>query len=123
MYPLAAFAVIGAGGIFSTTGPNIEPTGAAYQFKTAHAKVVFCSEDLMGNTRTACTLAGIPHSKIYIVTSSPKHDIINAESGDSLISQSVLAWEKITDPAILESTTIIINFTSGTSGMPKLDIA
>ena len=109
-----------AGGIYSTCGASLIPKDAACQFQLVRPKVVICSEGLYEAAKATCKLCDIPLSKIYIMTSSPgKHDIYNAETGRSLIHPEPLEWERISDPSVLDSTTAVILFTSGTTGFPK----
>jgi acyl-coenzyme A synthetase/AMP-(fatty) acid ligase len=118
MYPVAMLGVICAGGIWNPTPSNLNSTEASRYFGITCPKLVFCSPDLLKSTRKACENANIPSSKIYVVSSAP-HDIFNAETGQSLLSHSLLPWTRITDIETLKSTPIILHFTSGTTGLPK----
>jgi acyl-CoA synthetase (AMP-forming)/AMP-acid ligase II len=121
MYPITMLGIICAGGVYNPTPWNLNSTEAAKHFGITGPKVVFCSEDLLDSTREACDKANIPHSKIYVVTSSPQ-DIYQADTGKSLIESSLLPWERIRDPDILRGTTITLHFTSGTTGLPKYSL-
>jgi|SRR5579859_7494675 len=118
MYPIAEYATICAGGIIAPIAASLVPRDAAYLFELVQPKVVFCSADLLLSTKEICEKVRIPHSSIYIVSSSPQ-DIINAVTGQSLIGVQSLQWQRVTDPNVLSSTTAQIIFTSGTSGLPK----
>jgi acyl-coenzyme A synthetase/AMP-(fatty) acid ligase len=119
MYPVCITASICAGGIYSSTGANLAPNEAAYQFKLVRPKVIFTSESHYEAAQKACEIAGIS-PKIYIVTSQfGHHDIYDADTGVSLARDQGLEWQRITDRSVLSSTTIFILFTSGTSGYPK----
>ena len=119
MYPVAFLSVVCAGGVFSLSPPNLLPSDVAYQMKVVGANVVFCSQDLLTSAEKACQLTGVPLSKLYVVSSTGKHDIFNATSALSLLGPSALPSVKITDLKALQTTTLAIYFTSGTSGMPK----
>jgi acyl-coenzyme A synthetase/AMP-(fatty) acid ligase len=118
MYPVAMLAVICAGGIWNPTPCNLNPTEAGRYFGITCPKLVFCSPDLLQSTREACDKVDIPRSKIYVVSSDP-HNISNAETEESLIGHSLLPWTRIMDIEKLNSTPIILHFTSGTTGLPK----
>jgi acyl-CoA synthetase (AMP-forming)/AMP-acid ligase II len=91
---------------------------AAQQYKISEPKLLFCSKDLLETTRAAAKEIGISSSKIYIVTSSPQN-IVNSETGKSLIGKLSLPWLRITDVDVLKTTTIVMLFSSGTTGPPK----
>ena len=118
MYPVAMLGVIGAGGVWAPTPFNLTSTEASRHFGIVMPKLVFCSEDLLASTRDACDKAGIPRSKIYLITSSPQ-DITNGETGKSLLGPSLLPWSRVTDLEQLKQIPIFLHFTSGTTGLPK----
>ena len=119
MYPVCITAIVCAGGIYSSTGANLSPNEAAYQFKVVRPKVILTSESHKEAAKKACEISGVP-SKICIVNSKlGHHDIYDAETGVSLICDTRLQWQNITDQSVLSSTTVFILFTSGTSGYPK----
>jgi acyl-coenzyme A synthetase/AMP-(fatty) acid ligase len=120
MFPLAALAIICAGGVYSAIGANIAPSDATYQAKLVRPKAMITSEKQYDAAKKMCELAGIPLSKIYVLNSeSGHHDIYNAETQGSLVRNKQLEWERISDGSILRSRTACILFTSGTSGYPK----
>ena len=118
MYPVALFSVVCAGGIWAPVPFNLTSTEVAGHLNLIKPKVVFCSVNLLHSAREACEKINIPASKIYVV-SGTSHDIYNAETGKSLVGTSLLPWTRITDIDTLKSTTILLHFTSGTTGLPK----
>jgi len=121
MFPVAALAIVCAGGVYSAIGANIAPVDASYQLKLVRPKAIITSEKQYEATRKLCELSGMPLSKVYVMNSqNGHHDIYNAETQRSLIATKPLEWERITDRSILKSRTVCILFTSGTSGYPKL---
>lgn len=118
MYPVALFSVVCARGIWAPVPFNLTSAEVAYHFDVVKPKVVFCSTNLLHSAREACEKVNIPASKIYIV-SGTSHNIYNAETGKPLAGTSLLPWTRITDIDTLKSTTILLHFTSGTTGCPK----
>jgi len=91
MYPVAMLSVICAGGVWAPIPFNLTSTEAARHFGIVSPKLVFCSKDLIPAAREACEKAGLPASKLYVVTSSP-HDI--RKPGKVLIGSSLLPWTR-----------------------------
>jgi acyl-coenzyme A synthetase/AMP-(fatty) acid ligase len=119
MYPLAITSIICAGGVYSPCGAGLARDDAVYTYKLVKPKAVICSEKLYEECKVISDAAGVPRKNIFIMSSKPgHHDIVNAETKSSLKLSAPRQWEHYTEFPQLNET-IMIFFTSGTSGFPK----
>ncbi|KAI0966538.1 acetyl-CoA synthetase-like protein [Xylaria arbuscula] len=120
MIPVMFYAIITAGGIFSSTSPSATPTEFAYQLRQTNAKVILCTQDLKETALVAAKDVGLAPRNVLVYDGTRDLEFREAESGAKVpISNQELDWQRITDPVQLENSVIGLLFSSGTTGLPK----
>ncbi|ERT03076.1 uncharacterized protein SPSK_08924 [Sporothrix schenckii 1099-18] len=128
-----------AGGIFSGANPSYVARELAYQLRDSGAKFVITAANSLATTLEAADAVGLPHDRIYVLDAvpDPPSDVVSTENppkqtlpdgGASGVRhwldllqgnhRRALVWDWVepTDPA---TTTCALNYSSGTTGMPK----
>lgn len=120
--PMVYLAAAGSKRAFSGANPVYTVTEVAYQMKILEASVVLIHPGLLETGLKAAKEAGIPSSHIFIFSDTP----CKATQGvrdwrDMLASESEARqwqWDPLEGEAA-EKTIACINFSSGTTGLPK----
>lgn len=118
------FGVIAAGGVYAAASPSIPPAALSnLATKAGPAKVLVCNPDTRDTAVTAAEQAGIPLSRVLVLTSYPE---LSLQSVDGTIRcdfaprENVLQWPRLTDPEVLARTPVCLIYSSGTTtGSPK----
>ncbi|KAI1308038.1 acetyl-CoA synthetase-like protein [Xylaria venustula] len=120
MIPVMFYAIITAGGVFSSTSPSATPSEFAYQLRQTNAKVILCTQNLKETALAAAEDVGLAPRNVLVYDGTPDLELREAESGAKVpISNQELDWQRITDPVQLENSIIGLLFSSGTTGLPK----
>ena len=123
-FPVAFMGVVMAGGIFSAANPTFVARELAYQLKDLEAKFLLCAEGVMDVALEATVDAGIGRDAVFVfddcaVERSEKVDR-DVPSWSALIaSEEDGAHFEWTEPVSPQDTTCCINYSSGTTGLPK----
>ncbi|KIX01997.1 uncharacterized protein Z518_07936 [Rhinocladiella mackenziei CBS 650.93] len=113
----AVLGVLCAGGIHATCPMTATAFELARQLRLSSPKVLICSAQTRGVAEEAISRSRIEDIKLLVMVSG-EYDIVDG-SGQSIISEQKLRWRKITDLAVLETTTACLVYSSGTTGVPK----
>lgn len=122
--PCLFFGVITAGGIYAAASPSIAPAALAnLATQAGPAKVLVCSTDTRDTAVTAAEQAGIPLSRVLVLTSYPELSLHSADGTvrcDFTSEENVLQWTRLTDDDVLSRTPVCLIYSSGTTtGAPK----
>ncbi|KAM3417957.1 hypothetical protein BST61_g6169 [Cercospora zeina] len=122
--PNLFYAVLAAGGIFSSASTSFTATEIARQIDDGGASVLVCSADCLQVTVDAAKLSGIPSQRILVLeTDQPgRFQMLQADNGRDILAAcngQSLNWPLIKDPQTLTSQTIALLYSSGTTGLPK----
>jgi 4-coumarate--CoA ligase len=97
-----------------------------YQLKDSGAKVILSGPESIPNALEAAKIAGIPESKVFSFCSvheagQPQPRNLRPWTDFWVPDSSVKSWQwkRITTKEEAEATTAIINYSSGTTGLPK----
>ncbi|KAF1991214.1 4-coumarate-CoA ligase [Aulographum hederae CBS 113979] len=128
--PVFYLGIAGSGRIFSGVNPAYGVKEITWQIKDTQAKVIFVEKDLLSRTLEACKEVGFPREKVFLVSDVEGHGNGSEEEG----SNGVKDWttllkgqEKEADkwewPHMSEedakTNTAVLNYSSGTTGLPK----
>ncbi|EXJ73084.1 uncharacterized protein A1O5_04233 [Cladophialophora psammophila CBS 110553] len=109
--------VICAGGIHTTCSVTATAFELARQIRLSGPKILICSPQTRKAAEEAIDRSGVDGIQLVMMVSE-KLDIVDV-SGKSIISDRRLAWQRVTDPVILERTPACLVYSSGTTGNPK----
>ncbi|KAK4217159.1 putative 4-coumarate--CoA ligase [Rhypophila decipiens] len=136
-YPSVFLGVLAAGGIFTGANPGFVARELAYQLRDSDARFLFVAEAALPTALEAAKEVGLSHDNIFILggkvgpaseltnTSNPQPASQGRVSGirhwTELIAGNLSQAQKWswTEPADPENTTCCLNYSSGTTGVPK----
>ncbi|KAB5566945.1 4-coumarate-CoA ligase [Coniochaeta sp. 2T2.1] len=120
--PVAYLGIVGAGLVFSGANPSYTVPELIHQMQNTTAKVLLSHPDHLPQALEAASKAGIPRSRIFQfsdVANPPLHGIPDWRSMIGSPSEGAsYRWPELT-PAEARSTVATINYSSGTTGLPK----
>ncbi|KAI1429203.1 AMP-binding enzyme [Xylaria sp. FL1777] len=124
-FPTIFMGILMAGGIFSGANPNFVARELAYQLKDSGAYILFAADGSMEIAMEAAEQAGLPKSRVYSfdATGMDKQKgkaRLGSQHWTSLLASETDAakfdWIEPADP---KATTCCLNYSSGTTGVPK----
>lgn len=122
-YPILFLGIIAAGGIFAGTNPGFKHTELAHHIRVSKAKFLISDPEPLSESLAAADATGIPKEKTWIFDttegdfSSPK----DIKSWKTLLHtpESSGDWITFNDLETSKRTPAAIQFSSGTTGLPK----
>ncbi|KAI5286621.1 hypothetical protein KEM54_006639 [Ascosphaera aggregata] len=127
-YPVAFMGTVMAGGIFNGCNPTYTVRELAYQLKDSGARYILCVEEALDTAIEAAQSIGKDKEDIFVFDSEVARDgtKISSSKGcrywtDLLVSEregASYTWKDLAK-AGESSTTIALNYSSGTTGLPK----
>lgn len=121
MLPTCFYGVVAAGGIFSAVSSASTPDELARLIRAAPSELIICNTDTKVTALAAAKKCGIPTSRVLEIDSSEKTGpaLRRSDNGENILGSDMLDWRRITDRKELETTTIALIYSSGTTGLPK----
>lgn len=129
-FPSVFLGILMAGGIFTGANPTFVARELAYQLRDSGATVLIAAEASLDTALEAAAAAGLPKDRVYIFdsTSNPRGRVPGrrgrkngARHWTELIdgnTEKASRWDW-TEPADPANTTCCLNYSSGTTGVPK----
>jgi acyl-CoA synthetase (AMP-forming)/AMP-acid ligase II len=127
-FPCVILGVIMAGGVFTGANPTYVPRELAYQLKDSGAKFLITADSSIDTARQAARLAGMDESRVFLFDDGiATFDGKGQGSGrmrhwTALVADEAssrgFSWQELS-PAELRNTTVTLNYSSGTTGVPK----
>ncbi|KAG6008254.1 hypothetical protein E4U21_004716 [Claviceps maximensis] len=118
--PCLFWSVVAAEGIYSAASPAATPGDIARQIQDGPGRLLVCSEDLRALGLAAAAKAHLPQRNVLVLTSYPHIELYGAVDGALRCGfDQRLAWPRLTDPTELDTRTVCILYSSGTTGLPK----
>ncbi|KAJ7346647.1 hypothetical protein DFH08DRAFT_197082 [Mycena albidolilacea] len=125
LLPILFYGILAAGGVASFASSSFRPEELARQIKQGSAKLCISCPNTQDILVSAARLADFPlHRSLVFDSSQPQGRLrmLTADSSDSaksVIGESELDWERITNKEELENSLICLLYSSGTTGTPK----
>ncbi|KAF5988644.1 hypothetical protein FBULB1_1377 [Fusarium bulbicola] len=119
LYPAVIFASIAAGGVFTGANPTYTYSELVNQLTVSGAKCIFTDSPRLEMAKKAAKAAGLPPNSLVLIDSKDSSSVYGVSSFQSLLGHGTYSWERISDPKVLADKPAVLNFSSGTTGLPK----
>jgi 4-coumarate--CoA ligase len=120
--PVAYLGVAGSGRVFSGTNPAYTVGEISYQITNTGAKIILVDPALLDNLLKAADQVGFPHDKIYLFLDEPCKTQRGIKDWSSFLPTQKAAeswqWHRMSAEES-SSNTAVLNYSSGTTGLPK----
>jgi acyl-CoA synthetase (AMP-forming)/AMP-acid ligase II len=136
IFPSIFIGVLMAGGIVTGANPTFVPRELAYQLKDSESSFLFVAEQAIDTALEAAAEVGLPRDRIFLMgnttpvsqiaqSPSPSPGVTGRVGGarnwtellhGNLAQAATWSWEEPSNP---EETTCCLNYSSGTTGVPK----
>ncbi|ROT37701.1 AMP-binding enzyme [Sodiomyces alkalinus F11] len=126
-FPSIFLGVLMAGAVFTGANPTYVARELAYQLRDSGARIVVTAQDSLSVALDAAAQAGLPADRIFVLDDSSPDD----SSASPPASETTRHWTKLVasrqaaesyewvEPADARETTCCLNYSSGTTGVPK----
>ncbi|KAL4804327.1 putative AMP-binding enzyme [Aspergillus unguis] len=127
LYPSIFMGTVMAGCVFSGANPTYVPRELAYQLQDSGATILICAEDCLDKGLQAAEIAGLPLDRVFVldelVFGGPVKGERTCRSWQELLVQEeegrMFAWDTLFSPGEAGRTLLALNYSSGTTGLPK----
>ncbi|KAJ6499277.1 hypothetical protein C8R45DRAFT_110239 [Mycena sanguinolenta] len=122
MLPILFYAILAAGGVASLASASFKPEELARQIRQGAAKLCISCPTSQDTLLSAARLCDFPLQRCLVLESPLPHGrlrMLTGTSPQSIIGESELDWERITNKEELENSLICLLYSSGTTGPPK----
>ncbi|KAK6067515.1 4-coumarate- ligase [Seiridium cupressi] len=120
--PVAYLGIVGAGYVFSGANPAYTVPEMVHQIKDTNTKIILVHPTHIETAFAAATEAGLPHSRIFQFADFPTSTARGIPDWRSFIGNEAegeaYEWPDLS-PLDSASTVATINYSSGTTGLPK----
>ncbi|KAI1180359.1 acetyl-CoA synthetase-like protein [Nemania sp. FL0916] len=124
-FPTVFMGVLMAGGVFTGANPSFVARELAYQLKDSGAYILIAAAASIDIALEAAEQAGLPKSRVYSFDATPIYEKSGGNPPSTQHWASLLASEQDAakfdwvEPADPKDTTCCLNYSSGTTGVPK----
>ena len=123
-FPIVLWSVTAAGGIFTAASPAATSSELEYQLRDSGACFLLASRNGLSTALTAAKKANLPCSRVYAFGGLDETSVdgevrpwTNLWTSNDKARQ--WSWKRINDLHEASTTTVVINYSSGTTGLPK----
>ena len=120
--PAAYLGIVGSGRAFSAINPIYTVAEAVHQLKNTEARCILAHPSMVKNAVAAAGQVGLPKDRIFQFDDQPCEPLEGIEDWRTMISSPEDAeeyrWQKLS-PQESVDTVATINYSSGTTGLPK----
>ncbi|KAF8210299.1 4-coumarate-CoA ligase, partial [Mycena galopus ATCC 62051] len=122
LLPVLFYGILAAGGVASMASSSFKPEELARQIQQGSPKLCISCPTAQDILLAAARLCDFPSHRCLVLDSSQPQGLLRMLTGtspQSIIGQSELEWERITNKEELENSLICLLYSSGTTGPPK----
>lgn len=121
LIPATFYGIIAAGGVYSAASPSSTAQELARQITMGKSTLLICGREHRAVALAAASQCGLGRDRILVLESVPFRSLARLDGSGSALSEPYnrLPAEKITSPAKLRESVIVILWSSGTTGLPK----
>ncbi|KAJ7164478.1 hypothetical protein C8R46DRAFT_998215 [Mycena filopes] len=121
MLPILFYGIIAAGGVASLASSSSTPTELATQIRQGSAKLCVSCSSTQDILLSAARLCEFPFHRCLILDSASQWRLrmLTGSSGQNIVGDAELDWERVTDREELENGLVCLLYSSGTTGTPK----
>ncbi|KAF2472767.1 acetyl-CoA synthetase-like protein [Lindgomyces ingoldianus] len=116
-YPILIFAIVAAGGVYTGTNPSYTAYEIAHHVNITHGKFFICEPEILKPVLDA--KHDLPKEKIFIFDHSGQDIPEGFKSYKTLLDHGEAEWARFSSPTESQTTTAMLFFSSGTTGLPK----
>lgn len=120
--PCAYLGIVGSGRAFSAVNPIYTVPEVVHQLKNTEAKCILAHPSMVKNALAAAKQAGIPKDRIFQFNDQPCQPLDGVQDWRNMVASPQDAesyrWRKLS-PEESVNTVATINYSSGTTGLPK----
>lgn len=120
--PAAYLGIVGSGRAFSAVNPIYTVPEVVHQLKNTEAKCILAHPSMVKNALAAAQQVGMPKERIFLFNDQPCPPVDGVRDWRNMIASPDDAdgyrWRKLTAEESV-NTVATINYSSGTTGMPK----
>lgn len=126
--PVVFMGTLMAGGIYTGANPTFTPRELAHQLKDCQASILVCHDSSIETGVAAAKEAGLDLSRVFVFNGSiydgKGADSHGAKYWSTLVAPANdeakrFAWPDLSGPDEAKTTTLALNYSSGTTGVPK----
>lgn len=120
--PVLYLGIAGAGRVFTGGNPAYGVTELAYQLENTGAKLIFVQPQFLDTVLKVAEKNGFPSDRIFLFHDAPCEETQTIKDWRSMLGSVEEAqkwsWPKMS-PRDSENTMAVLNYSSGTTGLPK----
>ncbi|KAM0541236.1 hypothetical protein ACHAPJ_013324 [Fusarium lateritium] len=99
--------------------PGYTSSELIHQLTVSGAKCIFTDKQRLDTAKQAAKAVGLPPNSLVLVDSSDSSTMDDVSSFQSLLEHGSYSWQTISDIKVLADRPAVLNFSSGTTGLPK----
>ncbi|EMC99102.1 hypothetical protein BAUCODRAFT_154775 [Baudoinia panamericana UAMH 10762] len=116
-YPILVQGIIGAGGVWVGTNPSYTSFELHHTLKLSKARFVIAEPELLATIRDPATDLGVRN--VFLFDAQSGRRVPELPHWETLLNHGEAYWVSFDDMATAKSTTAMLLFSSGTTGLPK----
>ncbi|KAF2651247.1 4-coumarate-CoA ligase-like protein [Lophiostoma macrostomum CBS 122681] len=118
-YPILVLGIIGFGGVYTGTNPSYTAHELKHTIQASKVQFLIVEPDLLNTIIPAAKDSKIPRSRILALDISEQSLSQDNKSWRTLLDHGEEDWLSFDDESISKTTTAMLLFSSGTTGLPK----